>query len=136
MQAQFSQTIAESRQDLAATVDSVREPIAGPKHYAMSFAGGPGGLQPGEGFMSPVYPKRRIDATHVSYVVRYTYRYPDGHLEEDVVPWEFVYPVNDDPFARHDHLVYMQAPPASFRPTRPLTPKEQEAYDYAQSRRS
>jgi len=34
--------------------------------------------------------------------------YSNGRVEEDDIPWQFAYPVNDDPFARHDARIPLQ----------------------------
>lgn len=125
LEAQFSQTIQSTRQDLSATVAQVNKPVAGPKHYVM---GSYGGLHPGEGYYVQVR-SRRIDRTHMAYFIHYTYMYDDGHVEEDTIPWEYVYRINDDAIARHDRVIEWQAPPPGFQPTRQLSPLEQEMVD-------
>ena len=132
LESQFQKTIQSSRENLSSVVDQTKEPLGGPKHYAMNMSGIQSNLTQGQGTMGPIS-ATRIDRTHTLYMVRYEYMYPDGHIESDVVPWPFIYPVNDDPFARGDRQLFFQLPPPTFHPRRPLTPQEQIYYDEAQA---
>jgi hypothetical protein len=126
LESQFSQTIASTREDVSATVSRVQEPVAGQRHLIAD------GLTPGQGYMRSI-DYERIDRTHIKHYVHYTYMYPDGHIEEDDIPWPFFFAIRDDPFLdRRQPVMHMQLPPPSFHPTRPLTPIEQEAYNAAQ----
>jgi len=132
LESQFQKTIQSSREDLSSVVDQTKEPVGGPKHYAMNMSGIQSNLTRGQGTMRPVS-ATRLDRMHTLYVVRYEYMYPDGHIESDVIPWPFIYPVYDDPFARGDKILHFQLPPPTFHPRRPLTPQEQIFYDAAQA---
>jgi len=126
LNSQFAETIKSTHQDLSATVAQVQEPV-GARHLIAE------GLTPGQGYMRSI-DYQRIDRTHVRHYVHYTYMYPDGHVEEDDIPWPFFFTIRDDPFFdRRQPAMHMQLPPPSFRPTRPLTPIEQEAYNAAQA---
>jgi hypothetical protein len=126
LNAQFSATIKSTHQDLSAAVSQVQEPVTGQRHLIAE------GLTPGQGYMRSI-DFERIDRTHIRHYVHYTYMYPDGHIEEDDIPWPFIFTIRDDPFFdRREPDMHMQLPPPSFRPTRPLTPIEQEAYNAAQ----
>ncbi|MGB8265153.1 MAG: hypothetical protein WCE44_02400 [Candidatus Velthaea sp.] len=133
LESQFAKTIQATRQDLPSAVESAKQPVGGPKRYPMNFQGIHDGLRRGQGYMDPVRAPLRLPGGYVSYVVHYIYMYPDGHIEEDVIPWPFIYPINDDPFARHDRFINMQVPPPDFRPDRPLKPQEESAYEYEQT---
>lgn len=118
----FQQAIAASHQTLAqanAAMDTA--PVITSKHFQMTFNGIHEGMNPGDGIISILGPgERRGNQTW--YWTHYEYMYADGHVEEDDIPWQFHYPVNDDPFARHDRRVPLQAPPQGFVPNRPLKP--------------
>jgi hypothetical protein len=127
LESQFSQTIASTRQDVATTVSQVQEPVAGQRHLIAE------GLTPGQGYMRSI-DYERIDRIHIKHYVHYTYMYPDGHIEEDDIPWPFIFAIRDDPFLdRRQPVMHMQLPPPNFHPTRQLTPIEQEAYNAAQA---
>jgi hypothetical protein len=126
LESQFSQTIASTREDVSATVSQVQEPVTGQRHLIAD------GLTPGQGYMRSI-DFERIDRSHIKHYVHYTYMYPDGHIEEDDIPWPFIFSIRDDPFLdRRQPVMHMQLPPPGFRPTRQLTPIEQEAYTAAQ----
>jgi len=119
---QFEQSIAESHQTLAqanAAMDTA--PVISNKHFQMNFNGIHEGMNPGDGIISVVGEPIRRGNT-MWYWTHYEYMYGDGHVEEDDIPWPFHYSINDDPFARHDRRVPLQAPPADYRPNRPLKP--------------
>jgi hypothetical protein len=118
----FQQTIQASHQTLAqANAAMETAPVITTKHFQMTFNGIHEGMSPGDGIISLVAPGER-HGNQVYYWTHYEYMYPDGHVEEDDIPWQFHYPINDDPFARHDRRVPLQAPPQGFVPNRPLKP--------------
>lgn len=121
LDAQFAQTIAASHEDLATIQKQTEEQPVTIKHYPMQFAGLQSRLQRGEGYIEPITMGQRIGGT-VWYYTHYTYMWPDGHLEDDDIPWPFHYPVDRDLFALHVHLIPVQLPPPGFRLTRPLKP--------------
>ena len=77
-------------------------------------------LAPGQGAMT--YNNYEPDGGLTKYWVHYIYRYPDGHVEEDDIPWPFYFPTGNDPFARGDSVIPLQPPPKGFKPDRPLKP--------------
>jgi|GEM_PF-3098038 ABC-type molybdate transport system substrate-binding protein len=77
-------------------------------------------LAPGQGAMT--YNSYEPDGALTKYWVHYIYRYPDGHVEEDDIPWPFYFPTGNDPFARGDSQIPLQPPPKGFKPDRPLKP--------------
>jgi hypothetical protein len=87
----------------------------------MQFAGIQATLERGEGYITPTTSGQRVGGTEW-YYTHYTYMWPDGHLEDDDIPWPFHYPVQRDLFALHIHLIPLQLPPPGFRLTRPLKP--------------
>lgn len=121
LQSQFAQTIADAHQTLAqANAAMQTAPVVTTKHFEMHFNGIHEGMNPGDGIITPIKVER-IGNT-MWYWTHYEYMYGDGHVEEDDIPWPFHYPVNDDPFARGDRRIPLQAPPADFKLTRPLKP--------------
>ena len=117
----FSKAIAESRESLAGVqAETERNPVQTVKHYTVHYVGIHEGMNPGDGEIYEVS-KQRIGNT-VWYYTRYTYIHSDGTYEADSIPWPFHYPVDDDPFARGDHRIPLQPPPAGFKPDRPLKP--------------
>jgi hypothetical protein len=135
LESQFEKTIQASREDLPSVVAAAKDPVGARKHVTMNFEGIHSNLRRGQGYMDPVSGPFRLRGGLVAYVMQYTYMYPDGHIESDVVPWTFVYPITNDPVGRHDRFLDMQLPPPGFRPSaaRPLKPKEEEAYEAALS---
>jgi hypothetical protein len=121
LNAQFAQTIAASHVDLATIQKQSEERPVAIKRYPMQFTGLQASLQRGEGYIEPITIGQRIGDT-VWYYTHYTYMWPDGHLEDDDIPWPFRYPVQHDLFALHIHLIPLQLPPPGFRLTRPLKP--------------
>lgn len=121
LNAQFAQTIAASHEDLATIQKQTEERPVTIKHYPMQFAGLQSTLQRGEGYIEPITTGQRIGGT-IWYYTHYTYMWPDGHLEDDDIPWPFHYPVDRDLFAMHVHLIPVQLPPPGYRLTRPLKP--------------
>jgi hypothetical protein len=108
---QFSKTIADSRETLAGVqAQSEKAQIITIKHYAVAFSGIHEGMNPGDGEIFAIS-KQRIGDT-MWYYTRYTYMHSDGTYEADSIPWPFHYPINDDPFARHDKRIPLQAPPS------------------------
>jgi ABC-type molybdate transport system substrate-binding protein len=85
-----------------------------------AYTGLANALQPGEGALTYNSYERRGNTT--LYMTHYVYRYPNGRLEEDDVPWPFRYPVFNDPFVRGASEIPMQPPPPGFVPKRPLKP--------------
>jgi ABC-type molybdate transport system substrate-binding protein len=77
-------------------------------------------LAPGQGAMT--YNSYEPAGPMTKYWVHYIYRYPDGHVEEDDIPWPFYFPTGNDPFARGDSVIPLQPPPKGFKPDRPLKP--------------
>jgi ABC-type molybdate transport system substrate-binding protein len=77
-------------------------------------------LAPGQGAMT--YNSYEPAGPMTKYWVHYIYRYPDGHVEEDDIPWPFYFPTGNDPFARGDSVIPLQPPPKGFKPDRPLQP--------------
>jgi hypothetical protein len=121
LNAQFSKTIASSHVDLATIQKRTEERPVAVKHYPLQFAGMQANLQRGEGYIEPTTMGQRIGGT-VWYYTHYTYMWPDGHLEDDDIPWPFRYPVHHDLFAQHIHLIPLQLPPPGYHLTRPLKP--------------
>jgi hypothetical protein len=121
LNAQFAQTIAASHVDLATIQKQTEQRPVATKHYPMQFTGLQANLQRGEGYIEPTTMGQRIGGT-IWYYTHYTYMWPDGHLEDDDIPWPFGYPVGRDLFALHIHLIPLQLPPPGFRLTRPLKP--------------
>lgn len=118
----FQQQIQASHQTLAqANAAMETAPVITSKHFQMTFNGIHEGMSPGDGIISLVAPGERR-GNQVWYWTHYEYMYPDGHVEEDDIPWQFHYPIHDDPFARGDRRVPLQPPPAGFTPNRPLKP--------------
>jgi hypothetical protein len=125
LESTFSQTIASTREDVSSIVEKDAEPVNAIANY--------NGLHPGDGYIRPIS-RRRIDRTHIEYYVHYTYLYPDGHLEQDDVPWPCVFSDATDPFRdNREQKIPMPPPPPGYRPDRELLPREQEAYDNAQA---
>jgi hypothetical protein len=121
MQGSFQQSIASTHQSLAqanAAMDTA--PVTTQKHFQMNFNGIHEGMNPGDGIITYIKYERRGDT--MWYWTHYEYMYGDGHVEEDDIPWPFHYPIHDDPFARHDRRIPLQAPPADYKPNRPLKP--------------
>lgn len=117
----FSKTIAQSRETLAAVQAAEQHaPVTTIKHYAVAFSGIHAGMNPGDGEIFAIS-HQRIGNT-MWYYTRYTYMHGDGTYEADSIPWPFHYPIDDDPFARHDKRIPLQAPPDGFKPDRPLKP--------------
>jgi hypothetical protein len=121
LNARFSQTIAATHVDLATIQKETEERPVAVKHYPMQFTGLQANLQRGEGYIEPTTMGQRIGDT-MWYYTHYTYMWPDGHLEDDDIPWPFHYPVQHDLFALRVHLIPLQLPPPGFRLTRPLKP--------------
>jgi hypothetical protein len=121
LNAQFAQTIASSHVDLATIQKRTEEQPVATKRYPLQFAGLQATLQRGEGYIEPITAGQRIGNT-VWYYTHYTYMWPDGHLEDDDIPWPFRYPVQHDLFALHIHLIPLQLPPPGYHLTRPLKP--------------
>jgi hypothetical protein len=121
LNAQFSQTIAATHVDLATIQKETEERPVAVKHYPMQFTGLQARLQRGEGYIEPTTIGQRIGDT-MWYYTHYTYMWPDGHLEDDDIPWPFHYPAQHDLFALRVHLIPLQLPPPGFRLTRPLKP--------------
>ena len=48
-------------------------------------------------------------------MTHYIYKYPDGHVEEDDIPWPFRYPNAFDPFVRAAPQIPDAAAPAGIR---------------------
>jgi hypothetical protein len=122
MNGTFAQAIADAHQTLAQVNAAIQKtPVVTTKHFEMHYNGIHEGLNPGDGIIEPIK-QQRIGNT-MWYYCHYEYMYGDGHIEEDDIPWPFHYPVNDDPFARGDRRIPLQAPPADFKPDRPLKPQ-------------
>jgi hypothetical protein len=121
LNARFAQTIAASHVDLATIQKQIAARPAATKRYPLQFTGMQANLERGEGYIEPITLGERIGPT-VWYYTHYTYMWPDGHLEEDDIPWPFRYPVQRDLFALHIHLIPLQLPPPGFHLTRPLKP--------------
>jgi hypothetical protein len=121
LDAQFAQTIASSHEDLATIQKQIQDRPVATKHYPLQFTGTQATLERGEGYIEPTTMGERIGGT-VWYYTHYTYMWPDGHLEDDDIPWPFRYPVSHDLFAMHIHLIPLQLPPPGFHLTRPLKP--------------
>ena len=121
LNAQFAQTIAASHVDLATIQKQTEQRPVAAKRYPMQFAGMQANLQRGEGYIEPTTMGQRIGGT-IWYYTHYTYMWPDGHLEDDDIPWPFRYPVQHDLFALRIHLIPLQLPPPGFHLTRPLKP--------------
>ncbi|MFN2459964.1 MAG: hypothetical protein ABR591_04690 [Candidatus Velthaea sp.] len=117
---QFSKTIAATRTDLATIQQETQAHPATIKRYAMQFNGIHADMQRGEGYIHPLAMRRAGNLVY--YFTHYEYMYPDGHVEQDDIPWEFVYPVNADPFVRGVRKIPLQPPPAGYRPNRQLQP--------------
>lgn len=121
MNGDFEKAISDSHQTLAQANAAVQTvPVATIKHYQMEFAGIHEGMNPGDGIIRYIK-KQRIGDT-MWYWTHYEYMYGDGRYEEDDIPWPFHYSINDDPFARGDRRIPLQAPPPGYVPDRPLKP--------------
>ena len=119
---QFQQAIDSSHQTAQqANQAMATAPQVTTRHYQMNFKGIHEGMNPGDGIISVIGVGDRRGDT-IWYFTHYEYMYGDGHVEEDDIPWPFHYPVRDDPFARHDRRIPLQAPPADFKLTRQLKP--------------
>lgn len=119
--AQFSKTIADSHQNAQSITAATQHAPVTIKHYEIPFSGIHEGINPGDGYIRPISQQRIGDT--MWYYTHYTYMYGDGHIEDDDIPWPFHYPVNDDPFARHDKRIALQAPPSGYTPDRALKPQ-------------
>jgi hypothetical protein len=118
---EFSKTIADSRETLAGVqAASENAQVTTIKHYTVHFSGIHEGMNPGDGEIFAIS-KQRIGNT-MWYYTRYTYMHSDGTYEADTIPWPFHYPLDDDPFARHDKRIPLQPPPDGYKPDRPLKP--------------
>jgi len=125
LESQFSQTIASTREDVSSIVQKEAEPVHAIANY--------NGLHPGDGYIRPIS-RQRIDRIHIQYYVHYTYLYPDGHLEQDDVPWPCIFTDATDPFRdNREKRMPMPPPPPGYRPDRALTAQEQSTYDAAQA---
>jgi hypothetical protein len=123
----FSKTIAASRETLAGVqAESEHAQVLTIRHYGVSFSGIHEGMNPGDGEIFAVS-QQRIGNT-MWYYTRYTYLHGDGTYESDDIPWPFHYPLDNDPFARHDKRIPLQPPPAGFKPDRPLKPILQQFF--------
>lgn len=121
LDAQFAKTIVAAHVDLATIQKRSEERPVAVKRYPMQFTGMQANLQRGEGYISPTTVGQRIGGT-VSYYTHYTYMWPDGHIEDDDIPWPFHFPVARDLFALRVHLIPLQLPPPGFHLDRPLKP--------------
>jgi hypothetical protein len=121
LNAQFSKTIAASHTDLATIQKRTEEQPVATKRYPLQFTGMQANLQRGQGYIEPTTAGQRIGNT-IWYYTHYTYMWPDGHLEDDDIPWPFHYPLQRDLFALHVRLIPLQLPPPGFRLNRPLKP--------------
>jgi hypothetical protein len=123
LESKFAKTIADAHTDVATITSQTQEQIAAPKHYGMQFNGIHSDLRHGEGYIRPIAPGRRV-GNYVYYFTHYEYMYADGHVEQDDIPWEFVYTLREDPFAHgfFGQKIPLQAPPPGFKPTRQLAP--------------
>ena len=124
----FSKAIADSRESLAGIqAQSERAPVTPTiKHYDVHFNGIHEGANPGDGEIFAIS-HQRIGNT-MWYYTRYTYMHGDGTYEADEIPWPFHYPIDDDPFARHDKRIPLQPPPEGYKPDRPLKPILQQFF--------
>ena len=123
----FSKAIAQSRETLAdVQAQSEKAQVITIKHYTVAFSGIHAGMNPGDGEIFAIS-KQRIGDT-MWYYTRYTYMHSDGTYEADSIPWPFHYPINDDPFARHDKRIPLQQPPPGYKPDRPLKPILQQFF--------
>jgi hypothetical protein len=123
----FSKTIADSRETLAGVqAESEHAQVITVKHYGVAFSGIHEGMNPGDGEIFAIS-QQRIGNT-MWYYTRYTYVHGDGSYESDDIPWPFHYPLDDDPFARHDKRIPLQPPPAGYKPDRPLKPILQQFF--------
>jgi hypothetical protein len=121
LDARFARTIQASHVDLATIQKQAEQRPVATRPMPMQFAGIQATLERGEGYITPTTSGQRVGGT-VWYYTHYTYMWPDGHLEDDDIPWPFHYPVQRDLFALHIHLIPLQLPPPGFRLTRPLKP--------------
>jgi hypothetical protein len=122
LNSQFSQAIQSAHQTVQQANQAMdTAPVATVKHFQMQFNGIHEGMNPGDGIITVIGEGQRKGDT-IWYFTHYEYMYGDGHVEEDDIPWPFHYPIHDDPFARHDRRVPLQAPPEGYKPTRPLKP--------------
>jgi hypothetical protein len=120
LETQFSQTIADSRQDVASAVNAVREPVGGATfHYSAEN----GTMTIGSGNWR-VNSSQSLPGGRISYRLHYTYVTSDGSVEEGDVPWPFVYARSEDPFARGLKQIAWQCPPPGFVANESLTPQE------------
>ncbi len=120
LNANFARTIAATRNKPDLAPVQVKAPAA-IHRSSVSFEGMQGDLHVGQGYINPIVaPTYR--GQYVFYYTHYKYMWPDGHLEEDDIPWVFVYLRNQDPFASHQRTIPLQAPPPDYVPNRPLQP--------------
>jgi hypothetical protein len=54
--------------------------------------------------------------------------WPDGHVEDDDVPWPYVFPRNHDLFAMRVTSIPPQGPPANYVPNQAMPPLLQEYF--------
>jgi len=121
IESKFSKTIADSRTDIKTVTDQVQDSQPTTKHYSTQFNGIHSDLQRGQGYIHPIT-LGQVRGGYVYYYTHYEYMYADGHVEQDDIPWPYVYPVNHDLFAMHVHEIPMQGPPPDFKLTRQLQP--------------
>jgi hypothetical protein len=122
IESKFSKTIADSHTDIKAITAQVQDsqPVA-TKHYSTQFNGIHGDLRRGQGYIYPLGVGERR-GNFVYYYTHYEYMYADGHVEQDDIPWPYVFPINHDLFALGVREIPVQPPPPGFKLTRQLQP--------------
>jgi hypothetical protein len=117
---EFSQTIADSRQDVASAVSSIHEPVGGATfHYSAEN----GTMTIGSGNWR-INSSRVLPGGQIAYNLHYTYVTNDGSIEEGDVPWPFIYARDEDPFTHGIKQIHWQCPPPGYVANETLTPQE------------
>jgi hypothetical protein len=128
----FSKTIASVHSDAQSVTAQIaaNAHVVTMKHDEFHYNGIHEGMNPGDGLIS--YTKKQRIGNQMYYWTHYIYMYPDGHVEEDDIPWPFVYAMDNDELAKCDRIhefhpsqycaVHLQGPPEDYKPDRPLKP--------------
>jgi hypothetical protein len=134
----FSKTIASVHQDAQSVTAQIaaNAHVETIKHYEFHYAGIHEGMNPGDGYIN--YISKRRSGNEMIYMTHYIFMYGDGHVEEDDIPWPFIYPIGQDELAHCDEIhalhpgqycaVHLQPPPPDYKPDRPLKPVLQQFF--------
>lgn len=120
LETQFSKTIADSRQDVESSVSSIHEAVGG---ATLRYSAENGTMTVGSGNWR-INSSQLLDGGRIAYRLHYTFVTDDGAVEEGDIPWPFIYPRGEDPFARGEKQIAWQCPPPGFVATAQLTPRE------------